>query len=62
MTGSEGTAVEEAARAASERGAAAAGAVREQVGALVAERPELAVAGAFVGGLLLARILRRLGT
>jgi hypothetical protein len=62
MTGSEGTAVEEAARAASERGAAAAGVVREQVGALVAERPELAVAGAFVGGLLLARILRRLGT
>ncbi|HWH11630.1 MAG TPA: hypothetical protein VG165_10930 [Solirubrobacteraceae bacterium] len=55
-------AVEEAARAAQERGAAAAGVVREQVGALVAERPELAVAGAFVGGLILAKLLRRLGT
>jgi hypothetical protein len=55
-------AVEDAARLAQERGAAAAGAARGQVERLVAERPELAVAGAFVGGLILAKILRRLGT
>jgi len=55
-------AVEDAARLAQERGAAAAGVVREQAQALVGQRPELAVAGAFVGGLILAKILRRLGT
>jgi hypothetical protein len=62
MTPPDQTAVEDAARIAQERGVAAAGVVREQVGALIAERPELAVAGAFVGGLVIARILRRLGT
>jgi hypothetical protein len=55
-------AIEDAARVAQERGAAAAGMVRGQVESLVAERPELAVAGAFVGGLILAKIFRRLGT
>ncbi len=55
-------AVEDAARLAQERGAAAAGAVRGKVEALVAERPELGVAGAAVGGLILAKILRRLGS
>jgi hypothetical protein len=62
MTPPDQTAVDDAARIAQERGVAAAGVVREQVGALIAERPELAVAGAFVGGLVIARILRRLGT
>jgi hypothetical protein len=55
-------AIEDGARVAQERGAAAAGMVREQVGTLVAQRPELAVAGAVVGGLIVAKILRRLGT
>jgi hypothetical protein len=55
-------AVEDAARLAQERGAAAAGMVREQVESLVGDRPELAVAGAFAGGLILAKLLRRLGT
>jgi hypothetical protein len=55
-------AVEDAARLAQERGAAAAGVVREQAGALIAARPELAIVGAFVGGLILARIFRRLGS
>ena len=56
-------AVEDAARLAQERGAAAAGVVREQV-----ERARRAAARArpspepFVGGLIIARILRRLGT
>jgi hypothetical protein len=31
------------------------------VGSLVAQRPELAVGAAFVGGLLAARIIKRLG-
>jgi hypothetical protein len=55
-------AVKDAARIAQERGVAFAGVAREQVGALVAERPEVAVAGALVGGLIAAKILRRLGT
>jgi len=55
-------AVEDAARLAQERGAAVAGMVRGQLESVAAERPELAVAGAFVGGLILAKILRRLGT
>jgi hypothetical protein len=55
-------AVEDAARLAQERGVATAGMVRERVEALVAQRPELGVAGAVVGGLIIARILRRLGT
>jgi hypothetical protein len=55
-------AVEDAARLAQERGAAAAAVARGQVERLVAERPELAVGGALVGGLILAKILRRLGT
>jgi hypothetical protein len=55
-------AIEDAARVAQERGAAAAGVAREQVEALVAQRPEVAIAGALVGGLIVARILRRLGT
>jgi hypothetical protein len=55
-------AVEDAARLAQERGTTAVGVAREQAMALVAERPEVAVAGAFVGGLILAKILRRLGT
>jgi hypothetical protein len=55
-------AIEDAARVAQERGAAAAGVAREQVQALVAQRPEVAIAGALVGGLIVARILRRLGT
>jgi electron transfer flavoprotein alpha/beta subunit len=55
-------AVEDAARLAQEKGVAAVGMAREQAGALIAERPELAVAGAFVGGLVLAKLLRRLGT
>jgi hypothetical protein len=55
-------AIEDAARVAQERGTAAVGVVRGQVEALVAERPELAVAGALVGGLIVAKILRRLGT
>ncbi len=62
MTLPDQKAVEDAARLAQERGAAAAGAVRRQVEAVVAERPEVAVAGAFVGGLILAKLLRRLGT
>jgi hypothetical protein len=55
-------AIEDAARVAQERGTAAAGRVREQVETVVAQRPELAVAGALVGGLIAAKILRRLGT
>jgi hypothetical protein len=55
-------AVKEAAGIAQERVAAYAGVGREQLGVLVAERPEVAIAGALVGGLILARILRRLGT
>jgi hypothetical protein len=35
--------------------------VRTKVGALVKERPEVAVVGAFAGGLLAAMIVRRLG-
>ncbi len=35
--------------------------VRTKVAALVGERPEFAVAGAFAGGLAAAMILRRLG-
>jgi hypothetical protein len=62
MTPPDQKAVEDAARVAQERGVAAAGAVREQVEVLIAERPELAVAGAFVGGLILAKLLRRIGT
>jgi hypothetical protein len=60
MSPPDASAVEDAARLAQERGVAAAGVVRQQVGALVADRPELAVGGAFVGGLIIARILRRL--
>jgi hypothetical protein len=55
-------AVEDAARVAQQRGTAAVGVAREQVEALVADRPELAIAGALVGGLIVAKILRRLGT
>jgi hypothetical protein len=33
----------------------------DAIAAIVAERPEVAVGVAFAGGLLLARILRRLG-
>jgi hypothetical protein len=55
-------AVEDAARLVQERGTAAVGVAREQAVALVGERPEVAVVGAFVGGLILAKILRRLGT
>jgi hypothetical protein len=33
----------------------------EAIGALVAERPEVAVGAAFVGGLIAAVIVRRLG-
>jgi len=62
MTLPDQKAVEDAARLAQARGAAAVGLVRGQVEARVAERPELAVGGAFVGGLILAKILRRLGT
>jgi hypothetical protein len=35
--------------------------VRAKVNALVNERPEVAVVGAFAGGLLAAMIVRRLG-
>jgi hypothetical protein len=55
-------AIEDAARVAQERGTAAVGVARAQVEALVAERPEVAIAGALVGGLIVAKILRRLGT
>ncbi len=55
-------AVEDGAKLAAQRGSAVAGQARQQVGGLLAERPELAVAGAFVGGLILAKLLRRLGS
>jgi len=37
-------------------------ALQAKVTGLVSERPEVAVAGAFAGGLLFAMILRRLGS
>jgi hypothetical protein len=62
MTVPDQAALADAARVAKDRGAAGAVVARDRLVGLAAEKPEVAVAGAFVGGLILAKILRRLGT